>query len=75
PEINGLELIQRIRHSALCQGVKIIVVTGAGDRRLVKKSLDKAALDAVFFKPFHIEQLVDTAHALLQGESIQGYAL
>jgi len=75
PEINGLELIQRIRHSALCQDVKIVVITGAGDRRLVKKSLDNAALDAVFFKPFNIEQLIHTAQNLLQGESMQGCAL
>jgi len=71
PEINGLELIQRIRGSDLCRDVKIVVITGAGDRRLVKKALDKAAPEAVFFKPFQIKELVNTVAILLQKKSLQ----
>lgn len=68
PEINGLELIHRIRTFGGCQSIRIMVITGAGDRRLVKKGLDKAQPDALFLKPFSIEQLVEQASLLLQGE-------
>jgi len=72
PEMNGLELMQRIRTSDLCKSARIVVITGAGDRRLVRKGLDKAEPDAIFFKPFVIEELVKTAFELLQNEPIQG---
>jgi len=58
PEINGLELIQRIRSANIIQGLRIIVITGASDRRIVKRALEKADVDAVLFKPFEIAELI-----------------
>lgn len=69
PEINGLELMQRVRTSEISRDARILVITGAGDRRLVKRALDKAKPDAVFLKPFDIEQLISTAYALLSNEA------
>ena len=69
PEINGLELMQRIRTSEISRGARILVITGAGDRRLVKRALDKARPDAIFLKPFDIDQLIDTAYRLLSNEA------
>jgi len=71
PEMNGLEIIHRIRTSSRCCSSKILVITGAGDRRLVRKGLDKVAPDAVFYKPFSIEALVETAIHLLQDEPLK----
>ncbi|MDQ6969644.1 MAG: response regulator [Mariprofundus sp.] len=65
PEINGLELIQRIRTSNICPAIRIVVITGAADRRPVKRALDKASPDAVFHKPFATEALLATVHELL----------
>ncbi len=65
PEINGLELIQRIRTSNICLAIRIVVITGAADRRPVKRALDKASPDAVFHKPFATEALLATVHELL----------
>ena len=69
PEINGLELMQRIRTSEVSRDARILVITGAGDRRLVKRALDKAQPDALFHKPFNVEQLIDTAYTLLCNEA------
>ena len=58
PEINGLELIHRIRESEVCSEPRIIVITGAGDRRIVRRALEKAAPDAVMLKPFATSELL-----------------
>jgi len=70
PEINGLELIQRIRSSDLCAAMRIVVITGAADRRVVKRALSRAKPDAVFHKPFAIESLLETVHGLLLEQSL-----
>jgi len=69
PEINGLELMHRVRTSEISRDARILVITGAGDRRLVKRALDKAGPDAVFLKPFDIDQLINTAYTLLSNEA------
>jgi len=69
PEINGLELIQRIRKSDISCDARILVITGAGDRRLVKRALEKARPDALFYKPFDVNQLINAASALIRGEA------
>jgi len=58
PEINGLELIQRLRRSDICSAPRILVITGAGDRRVVKRGLEKAKPDAILYKPFATDELI-----------------
>lgn len=70
PEINGLELIHRIRETDICSDPAIVVITGAGDRRLVKRALEKAAPDAVLFKPFATEELISSIENLLNCTSL-----
>lgn len=65
PEINGLELIQRIRATELGNKPRILVITGAGDRRLVRRGLEKAEPDIILFKPFAVEDLIKAVQQLL----------
>lgn len=65
PEINGLELIQRIRTTELGNNPRILVITGAGDRRLVRRGLEKAKPDMILFKPFAVEDLIKATQQLL----------
>lgn len=69
PEINGLELIQRIRATGLSNTPRILVITGAGDRRLVKRGLEKAKPDMILFKPFAIDDLIHATQNLLDQEN------
>lgn len=69
PEINGLEIIHRLRANPdLSPLPKILAITGAGDRRIVRKGLERANPDAVLFKPLGIEQFVSTVTQLLCGD-------
>jgi len=65
PEINGLELIHRLRTSKVCSAPHILVITGAGDRRVVKRGLEKAGPDAIIYKPFATSKLLTTVEQLL----------
>lgn len=66
PGINGLELIRRLREQPDLTGqMRILVLTGAKDRRLVVQRLKDTQPDAILFKPINIEQLLDSAAQLL----------
>lgn len=70
PEINGLELIHRLRKEpGLAGDMRILVLTGAKDRRLVVQRLREARPDAILFKPVNVEQLLAAATRLLGKES------
>jgi len=69
PEINGLELIRRLRKQPeLTGGMRILVFTGAQDSRLVISGLHAARPDEILFKPASVEQLVTAATRLLGKE-------
>lgn len=65
PKINGLELIQRIRATDQCNDLRILVITGAGDRRVVRRGLEKANPDTILFKPFTVEELIAATQKLM----------
>ena len=66
PEINGLELIQRIKKDVeLARSMAILVVTGARDRRLVMHRLEEAGPDAILHKPVALPALIETMRTLL----------
>ena len=75
PGINGLELIRRLREQPDLTGdMRILVLTGAKDRRLVVHRLREAAPDAVLFKPVTVEQLLGSAAQLLAPDGNRGGA-
>lgn len=70
PGMNGLELIHRIRESDMLSKPRILVITGAGDRRIVKRGLDNAAPDATLFKPFATSELIACVEQQLSREPL-----
>jgi len=66
PEINGLEIISRLRaQEALGRDMRILALTGARDRKHITRSLQEAKLDAVLFKPVGMSDLIATVRRLL----------
>ncbi len=66
PEINGLEIIRRLKDQPeLSKDMRILALTGAQDRKLVVNKLKAAAPDAILFKPVNIEELLQTSEQLL----------
>jgi len=66
PQINGLELIQRLKQDeALAATMPILVMTGAQDRRLVMHRLEQSGPDAILHKPVAAEALVAAVSRLL----------
>jgi len=73
PGINGLEVLHRLRaNPELASGMRILVLTGAKDSKLVVRNIKGAQPDAVLFKPVSVILLLETIQALLQsGNSLQ----
>lgn len=65
PEINRLELMRRIRVNESFSDMRILVITGAGDRRIVRRALEQSSQDALIFKPFATSDLLQRIEQLL----------
>jgi len=66
PEINGLEVLQRLRANPdLAAGMRIMILTGAKDSKLVVRNIEGVSPDATLFKPVSVLQLLETIQALL----------
>lgn len=66
PEINGLEIIRRLKDQPeLSKNMRILALTGAQDRKLVVRKLKAAAPDAILFKPVDVQVLLQTSDQLL----------
>jgi len=66
PEINGLELLHRLRSSQEAGAdMRILVLTGAKDRDLVVRNIQDAAPDALLFKPVGVNELLETVNRLI----------
>jgi len=69
PEINGLEMLQRLKEqSGLQENMSILVLTGARDNALVVRKLKEAAPDAILFKPVGVQELLQTVTRLIMGQ-------
>ncbi|MDQ6955577.1 MAG: response regulator [Mariprofundaceae bacterium] len=72
PDINGLEIIHRLKaDNTPLPNAKIIAITAASDRQWVVNRIHKADIEAVLFKPLNIGALVDSVqNALGDGEQV-----
>jgi len=70
PEINGLEMLRRLRNQPEPgRDMRILVLTGVRDNKLVLRKLKEAAPDAILFKPAGVHELLQTSERLLGGKT------
>src|SRR6058998_1607579 len=65
PEVNGFELLEKLRRDSPTLLDRVIVMTGASQRSI--EALDTSRIWGVIRKPFDIDQLVSSAVACSQG--------
>ncbi len=64
PEMNGMQLCETLQRDPGLAGVPFVVMSGSGDRKTMRRMLQKGAL-AYLVKPFNLEQLIITSERLL----------
>src|SRR5438105_4754169 len=72
PEVNGFELLERIRRDSPSLLSRVIVMTGASQR--VVNSLDTSRIWGLIRKPFDIDDLVSSAIECSEGKPRRGAA-
>jgi DNA-binding response OmpR family regulator len=72
PEVNGFELLERLRRDSPTLLDRVIVMTGASQRSI--EALDTSNIWGLIRKPFDIDQLVSSALACSQGRRNRGVA-
>jgi len=73
PDINGLQIIQRLKaDKSPLPEARIIAITAASDRRLVVNRIRQSGIDALLFKPLDITALVKAVRHVLEAEASQG---
>lgn len=72
PDVNGFELLERLRRDSPALLDRVIVMTGASQRAIA--SLDLSNVWGLIRKPFDIDQLVNSAEACAQGRRNRGAA-
>ena len=65
PEVNGFELLERLKRDSPSLLEKVIVMTGASQRSIEK--LDTTGIWGMIRKPFDIDKLVSSTLACSQG--------
>ena len=64
PQMNGLQLIQKLRDEQLLHNTQIIIISGLGFTEIVQQALEAGVRDFLV-KPFKIDILVERARVLL----------
>lgn len=72
PDVNGFELLEKLRRDSPTLLERIIVMTGASQRSI--EALDTSNIWGLIRKPFDIDQLVSSAVACSQGRRNRGIA-
>ena len=72
PEVNGFELLEKLRRDSPTLLDRVIVMTGASQRSI--ETLDTSRIWGLIRKPFDIDQLVSSALACSQGRRNRGVA-
>jgi len=65
PEVNGFELLEKLRRESPTLLDRVIVMTGASQRSI--ESLDTSRIWGLIRKPFDIDQLVSSAQDCARG--------
>ena len=67
PEVNGLEIIHRLKQpDSPMPHARIIAVTAASDRRLVVRRIRAAKPEALLFKPLDADTFTETVRKVLE---------
>jgi len=72
PDVNGFELLEKLRRDSPALLDRVIVMTGASQRSI--ESLDTSRIWGLIRKPFDIDQLVSSTLACAQGRRNRGVA-
>jgi DNA-binding response OmpR family regulator len=72
PEVNGFELLEKLRRESPTLLDRVIVMTGASQRSI--ESLDTSCIWGLIRKPFDIDQLVSSAQDCARGRRNHSHA-
>jgi len=72
PEVNGFELLEKLRRESPTLLDRVIVMTGASQRSI--ESLDTSRIWGLIRKPFDIDQLVSSAQDCARGRRNHSHA-
>jgi DNA-binding response OmpR family regulator len=64
PQMNGLQLIQKLQAAQLLEYTRIIIISALGFREIVQQALEAGASDFLV-KPFKLEALVERSKSIL----------
>ena len=70
PGLNGMDLLERIRHNDKTRDIPVVVLTGLNDHDLKEKALDRGAVD-LLNKPVQARDLIARLRNALQMKSSQ----
>lgn len=61
PYLNGYEIVKYIRHTPALKRIPIVIVTAS----LIQELLLKDQVQAIFYKPFSLNEIIDAVATLL----------
>jgi excisionase family DNA binding protein len=66
PDINGLEIIHRLKATdSPLPDARVIAITAASDRRLVVNRIRQSGVEALLFKPLNIDALIESVRKIV----------
>ena len=65
PEMDGMEVLQRLRNNEKTQNLAVIILTGISDKKKIREALDKG-ITYYIVKPFECQDLISKINLALQ---------
>lgn len=65
PEMDGMEVLQRLRNNEKTQNLSVIILTGISDKKKIREALDKG-ITYYIVKPFECQDLISKINLALQ---------
>ena len=69
PEIDGFEVLQRLKDTENTANIPVVMLTGLSDNNLIKKALDLGVRHYVV-KPFEFREFIDIVHSAMEDHDI-----